>query len=375
MTNLPKRTQSQKAGESAADLFSSVFSEFCNVIPVPQSRDLGIDFICEIIEGDYPTGKLFNIQCKGTDEAKAHKKSIHISIAVTTLNYWLLQPNPTFLVLVDRQKRFFYWTFPRLFLESYQENWQEQKSVSIPIPTENSFSQNIRSLPEGFISIVRKHASAKPRIDYLGTLKLYYSSIIIDGIFINDAILEAQNFYSNLYPHKNLGVPDIHSVMVKLLKWSQLKSNSKIFCYLIRPNKRLYDLPGIVYSQVNNGNEELASDYREFDMVDLQYNTSKEEEYDFIVNDFEANDFVWAEVEALVNRFVNVEEVVLVAHEAAYSYLFQEMERKGIEIIWVRYPFDLKPGFSHFDQYYYPLKWINVLYPIAEAMGLERHEW
>ncbi len=61
MKKLPKRTHSQKIGVNASDLFSSVFSQFCNVIPVPQDRDLGIDFICEIMEGEYPTGKLFNI--------------------------------------------------------------------------------------------------------------------------------------------------------------------------------------------------------------------------------------------------------------------------------------------------------------------------
>ena len=78
MTKLPKRTKSQKIGVSAADLFSSVFAEFCNVIPVPQERDLGVDFICEIMHGEYPTGKLFNIQCKGKEEAKVKSDSITV---------------------------------------------------------------------------------------------------------------------------------------------------------------------------------------------------------------------------------------------------------------------------------------------------------
>lgn len=62
------------------------------------------------------------------------------------------------------------------------------------------------------------------------------------------------------------------------------------------------------------------------------------------------------------------------AHDPAYSYLFQQMEQKGIEITWARYQFASKAGFGHFDQYYYPLKWIDVMYPIALAMGLERYE-
>ena len=173
MTNLPKRTKSQKIGVSAADLLSSVFAEFCNVIPVPQDRDLGIDFICEIMQGEHPTGKLFNIQCKGKEESKVESNSITVSIKVTTLNYWLLQPNPTFLIIVDCQNSLFYWSFPQDFLSSLNKKWQVQQRVSIPVPIQNRFGQDINALPIQLVSIVNSHASATPQNgDYLGTLTL-----------------------------------------------------------------------------------------------------------------------------------------------------------------------------------------------------------
>jgi hypothetical protein len=50
MTRLPKRTNSQKIGVSAADLLSSFFLEFCNVIPVPQERDLAAILILKTKE-------------------------------------------------------------------------------------------------------------------------------------------------------------------------------------------------------------------------------------------------------------------------------------------------------------------------------------
>ncbi len=173
MTKLPKRTKSQKIGVSAADLLNLVFTEFCNVIPVPQDRDFGIDFICEIMQGEHPTGKLFNIQCKGKEEAKVEGNSITVPIKVTTLNYWLLQPNPTFLIVVDRQKRIFYWSFPQDFLGSLNKKWQEQETVSIPVPIQNCFEQDIKTLPTELVSIVNSQASATPQNgDYLGTLTL-----------------------------------------------------------------------------------------------------------------------------------------------------------------------------------------------------------
>lgn len=173
MTKLPKRTKSQRLGVSAADLLSSVFAEFCNVIPVPQERDLGIDFICEMMQEEHPTGKLFNIQCKGKEKAKVESNSIAIPIKVATLNYWLLQPNPTFLIVVDHQNDCFYWSFPQNFLSLLDKNWQEQQTVVIPVPIKNRFGQAINSLPSQIISIVNSHASVTPHNgNYLGTLTL-----------------------------------------------------------------------------------------------------------------------------------------------------------------------------------------------------------
>lgn len=154
MHKLPKRTKSQKIGVSAADIFSATFAEFCNVILVPQDRDLGIDFICEVMKGEYPTGNQFNVQCKGTEEVKSNGDAIHIPIAVTTLNYWLIQPRPTFLIVVDRRKRIFYWTLPKAFLDKLAKDWQLQDTVNIPVPVENCFDLNITELPVNLASVL-----------------------------------------------------------------------------------------------------------------------------------------------------------------------------------------------------------------------------
>lgn len=159
MTNLPKRTKSQKTGISAADLLNSVLSEFCNIIPVPQERDLGIDFFCEIMEGEYPTGKMFNVQCKGKEEVESKKNFIRVPIEVKTLNYWSIHPNPTFLFIVDRQTRKFYWTLPQNHLDSLDSSWQKQAKLSIPVDKENCFSQDIKEIPSRLLSIIEKHSS------------------------------------------------------------------------------------------------------------------------------------------------------------------------------------------------------------------------
>ncbi len=173
MAKLPKRTKSQRIGVTAAELFSSVFTKFCNVIPVPQDKDFGIDFICEVMQEEHPTGKLFNIQCKGKEETELESNSIKVPIEVKTLNYWLLQSNPTFLIIADCQKKLFYWSFPQDFLSSLSKEWQGQRTVSISVPVQNIFEQDTNTLPPKLVSIVNSQASAMPQNgDYLGTLTL-----------------------------------------------------------------------------------------------------------------------------------------------------------------------------------------------------------
>ena len=50
MEKLPKITKGQTIGKKGANFLASIFGEFCNVVPIPQESDLGIDFDCELKE-------------------------------------------------------------------------------------------------------------------------------------------------------------------------------------------------------------------------------------------------------------------------------------------------------------------------------------
>lgn len=154
MERLPKRTVSQKVGTSAADLFSAAFTDFCNVIPVPQDRDIGIDFMCELFSGDRPTGKWFHVQCKGKEKLNVSGPETTIQINVTTLNYWNMQPFPVFVVVVDKDKRLFYWTYPKVFLDSLEKDWQNQETVSIKVPVSSALRQDATDIPPGMRAII-----------------------------------------------------------------------------------------------------------------------------------------------------------------------------------------------------------------------------
>lgn len=67
----------------------------------------------------------------------------------------------------------FYWSFPQDFLSSLNKNWQEQQTVSISVPIQNQFGQDINILPSEIVSIVNSQVTVNPEnADYLGTLTL-----------------------------------------------------------------------------------------------------------------------------------------------------------------------------------------------------------
>ncbi len=68
-------------------------------------NDVGIDFYCELIENTTPTYE-FYVQAKGTEH---FDKQWRASIKKSTITYWLLKPNPVFLIVYDEPKGICYW--------------------------------------------------------------------------------------------------------------------------------------------------------------------------------------------------------------------------------------------------------------------------
>lgn len=93
----PKYTENQYNGDVGQDTFSATFTPFCLVNPC--QRDVGIDFLCFLREGEYIKGKLFGVQLKSTGrEINDSESSFPIRIKkASTINFWLEQVYPVFL--------------------------------------------------------------------------------------------------------------------------------------------------------------------------------------------------------------------------------------------------------------------------------------
>lgn len=95
---------SQRLGVIAESEIKKRLSYFS--IPTKPELDVGIDFICELLEDDSPSSKYFFVQAKGTEH---FDDDWGRSIKKSTVMHWLQQPFPIFLVVYDENSGNCYW--------------------------------------------------------------------------------------------------------------------------------------------------------------------------------------------------------------------------------------------------------------------------
>ncbi|HDR7274089.1 TPA: DUF4365 domain-containing protein [Bacillus paranthracis] len=154
---LPKLKQANITGITSSELLGSVLSEFSVVVPIPTEKDLGVDMRCELLNEGVPTGLHYNIQCKGTEKLESDRTHFSIQIKVSTINYWMQQREPTFLIVVDRKNMMFYWLYPFEVIKDRLEEIQKQETVTINVIKENKFTNNIKSLPATMINVIYEY--------------------------------------------------------------------------------------------------------------------------------------------------------------------------------------------------------------------------
>jgi predicted house-cleaning noncanonical NTP pyrophosphatase (MazG superfamily) len=183
---LPKVIQSSKVGYTSADLLMSVLGKFSNIYPIPTERDLGIDMRGEMLDQDIPNGLHFNVQCKGTEEVEESVEFISIPIKVTTINYWLQQKQPTFLVVVDRENQIFYWTYPFQQVSEKIDEIQVQEKVSIRVPINSCFDSKTKLIPQKMVEIMENYESNNLE-NYAQTLRTLPT--VIGSLNMNDPLI------------------------------------------------------------------------------------------------------------------------------------------------------------------------------------------
>lgn len=131
--------------------------------------DYGVDYSVEIVNDDIVSGNRFWMQLKGTKKIKFrikkyripdslqeelpgkyfHRKYVSYPLKTQLLEYALKCSFPLLIGIVDITNENIYWLPLKNWivtrLEKENSNWRKQKTVSIRIPIENNFEQEIKS--------------------------------------------------------------------------------------------------------------------------------------------------------------------------------------------------------------------------------------
>ncbi len=151
MTSEPKVPSSQRRGTSAEAEIKAILNDFS--IPAKPEPDIGIDYHCELLSQDTPTGKFFGVQAKGKKHIKDKQL---ISIRKSTVRHWLFRlPYPVFVIVLDKESWEGYWisiTDNLWNLTLQLENSHDTVSVQINKSHKLSRGENAN---ENFVSKVK----------------------------------------------------------------------------------------------------------------------------------------------------------------------------------------------------------------------------
>ena len=94
----------QRLGEIGESTIKSYLAYFSN--PMKPAFDIGIDFFCELIQNNSPSGRFFLVQAKGTQH---FDEKWGRSFDKDLINFWLRQQFPVYIIVYDEVSKSSYW--------------------------------------------------------------------------------------------------------------------------------------------------------------------------------------------------------------------------------------------------------------------------
>lgn len=178
-------------------------------------------------------------------------------------------------------------------------------------------------------------------------------SIVIDGIFLEQAVIQTKSIYRKIYPEKIIKKPSIDDILEQLSKYASIEHKEEINCYLI-----CSDHFSLEFSVDIDNEEKYDLLTGEISNIGSKYNLFK----------LRTQDLVFLQVEKHIERIINTENVFLVADDFVYVPYLQQLEDREMEII------VFQNSENAGTRMYHKFNWAKITYPLALAMGLDQHE-
>ncbi|MCG2419369.1 hypothetical protein K8089_10070 [Aequorivita sp. F47161] len=319
-------------------------------------EELGESFIkSRLLKFDFDTHSELSYDKDGTDliitqkvdnttlsyikiQSKARKlnKSTSVRIPKSYVNENFV----LFIYIIDHEKKEYLYCF---FEDDY----------TIFKEKENEYVLNISY--STFAKKLSNHTFDKSKADRLKALfekfkKKSFTTLIIDGVFLKESILETNKFYSEYWKRK-LKKPKLHEIVKSIIiKYNRFEQNQNdIACYLYISNHN--DLVNVL--DIDNKQNSFLVNNKISVKIFVSY----------------SNELVCFQIMDDINRFKKSNNLILVANDIAYERFLKDLENEDKEILIMRLKINERP-----NEMFVNYKWGDISYPIGLSMGLEPFE-
>ena len=188
--------------------------------------------------------------------------------------------------------------------------------------------------------------------------KLNKTVILIDTDFLNQKIKENIEFYSDLYPDKELNTLNLYPLIYYFIVNARVESDEKnidvLFAYRLSDSLLYSTNPGNVWNFVNAQNLNIE-----------EWNVTIRS---FFADEDESCSEHFINMLNLIHRNNSVDRIIMVADSIELNDAFRfspELLEKNLFLF--RDDHDTNIDFS--------IYFVNIAYTIAQSLGLDRGEW
>lgn len=279
--------------------------------------------------------KFLKIQCKGRN-IKNGTSPVTIPISYVEENFVV------FLYIIDKDKNNSLYLFLPEQIKEWKVNRKGEYTLTI---NENKISTDYFQSKLFNINLSEKLREILNKVEPKN-----YTSVLIDGIFLEKAMDKTLKIYSDIWPEKEFIKPDLITVLKNILdSYDRHKSEKKIVnCYVFLSE---------------SFNIERTID---FSSLNSNFITKNGNEAKIFIN--RTNEIIGFEILEQLDRLINNDNIVLVANDRIYEQELEKLAEKKVEIIVVKF------NQHDDDDMIAKFKWGDITYPLGFSIGLERNE-
>jgi hypothetical protein len=175
-----------------------------------------------------------------------------------------------------------------------------------------------------------------------------YTSLVIDGIFLEKAIMATRAIYTEIWPKRKLKQPTLAEIIKQFLYYYNRypQSAADVHCVLF-----------------------LSKDFHLEQWVTMpNTKVAKTQPPGVRLSIFKSAEIVSFEILDHLDRIINTENILLVADDIIYEPPLNRLKDEGTDVILIKMKTAL--GGNLYTQH----QWGDISYPLGLAMGLKQHE-